>query len=83
MEQALLNIVKNAMEAVDTTMRETGATSGHVYLELAQDQGQVRLSVIDSGGRLGEVPACQLLTPFFSPLEKAARGSACCSCAKW
>ncbi|HTD29058.1 MAG TPA: hypothetical protein VK660_06670, partial [Xanthomonadaceae bacterium] len=34
MEQALLNIVKNAMEAVDATAAETGRGSGYIHLEL-------------------------------------------------
>jgi nitrogen fixation/metabolism regulation signal transduction histidine kinase len=73
MEQAMLNIVKNAMEAVDATMRESGAASGYIHLELAQEGGRVRLSVIDSGDRLGEVPAGQMFTPFFTT-KKGGQG---------
>lgn len=66
MEQALLNILKNAMEAADATIRETGSGSGYLHLELAREAGRIRLSVIDSGDRLGEVPAGQIFTPFFT-----------------
>lgn len=67
MEQALLNVVKNAMEAAEATSREQDNRGGHVYLELvADDSRRPRLSVIDSGDRLGEVPAGQMFTPFFT-----------------
>ena len=73
MEQAMLNIVKNAMEAVDATMRETSAANGYIHLELAQEDSRVRLTVIDSGDRLGEVPAGQIFTPFFTT-KKGGQG---------
>ena len=82
MEQALLNIVKNAMEAVDATHQETGNNGGYIHLELAQEHGRVRLSVIDSGDRLWEVPAGQIFTHHSSPLKRAGRASVCCSSAK-
>ena len=71
-EQALLNIVKNAVEAAEATARERG-DQGLVQLELARDEGRVRLSVIDSGDRLGEVPPGQLFSPFFST-KKGGQG---------
>jgi len=73
MEQALLNIVKNAMEAVEATDRETGTGGGYIHLELAQQDDRVRLSIIDSGNRLGEVPAGQIFTPFFTT-KKGGQG---------
>jgi two-component system nitrogen regulation sensor histidine kinase NtrY len=63
MEQALLNIVKNAVEAVEATQAETG-TPGYIRFALADEGEQVRLTIIDSGNRLGELPARQLFTPF-------------------
>ena len=71
-EQALLNIVKNAVEAAEASARERGAP-GLVQLELAREDGRVRLSVIDSGDRLGEVPPGQLFSPFFST-KKGGQG---------
>jgi two-component system nitrogen regulation sensor histidine kinase NtrY len=73
MEQALINIVKNAIEAVQATQDETGASGGHVDLVLASEEKGMRLSVIDSGNRLGEVPERQLFTPFFST-KKGGQG---------
>lgn len=63
MEQALMNIVKNAMEAAESA---DSADRGVIRLELAREAGAVRLSVIDSGNRLGEVANGQLFTPFFT-----------------
>jgi two-component system nitrogen regulation sensor histidine kinase NtrY len=73
MEQALLNIVKNAVEAVEATQKERAQSGGYVHLELVHDDGRVRLSVIDSGDRLGEVPAGQMFTPFFTT-KKGGQG---------
>lgn len=73
MEQALLNIVKNALEAVATTQQEDAAHVGRIQLEIAQEAGRVRLSVIDSGDRLGDVPAGQMFTPFFTT-KKGGQG---------
>ena len=44
-----------------------------MQLELAREDGRVRLSVIDSGDRLGEVPPGQMFTPFFST-KKGGQG---------
>lgn len=73
MEQALLNIVKNALEAVATTQQEDAAHVGRIQLEIAQEADRVRLSVIDSGDRLGDVPAGQMFTPFFTT-KKGGQG---------
>lgn len=69
MEQALLNVVKNAMEAV-----EMGAGGDkRIVFALAREDGGARLSVIDSGNLLGAVPAHQLFTPFFTT-KKGGQG---------
>ncbi|MET0319935.1 MAG: ATP-binding protein [Duganella sp.] len=69
MEQALLNVVKNAMEAVE----EAGGADRFVECTLSNDAGGVRLAVIDSGNLLGSVPAQQLFTPFFTT-KKGGQG---------
>jgi nitrogen fixation/metabolism regulation signal transduction histidine kinase len=69
MEQALLNVVKNAMEAVEAGAGE----NRRIDFVLAQEAGRVRLSVIDSGNLLGDVPARQLFTPFFTT-KKGGQG---------
>ncbi|MCE3263516.1 MAG: histidine kinase [Pseudoduganella sp.] len=71
-EQALQNLVKNAMEAAEATQRERGGAAS-VQLELAREAEGLRLSVIDSGARLADVPASQLFTPFFST-KKGGQG---------
>lgn len=71
-EQALQNLVKNAMEAADATQQERGGSAA-VEFELVREAGGVRLSVIDSGTRLAGVPASQLFTPFFST-KKGGQG---------
>ena len=71
-EQALLNIAKNAVEAAEASARERGVP-GRVELELVDEGERLRLSVIDSGDRLGEVPPGQMFTPFFST-KKGGQG---------
>lgn len=72
-EQALLNIVKNAMEAAEDGGRERPGQPAFVHLELVCEHASFRLSVIDSGNRLGEVPAGQMFTPFFTT-KKGGQG---------
>lgn len=71
MEQALLNIVKNALEAVEAS----GQDGGYIHLSLAAGaEGHgATLSVTDSGNQLGAVPARQLFTPFFTT-KKGGQG---------
>jgi nitrogen fixation/metabolism regulation signal transduction histidine kinase len=65
-EQALLNIVKNAIEAIDEANGARGTAGGFVRLELAAERRCVRLSVVDSGDLLASGPAQPLFTPFFT-----------------
>ena len=69
MEQALLNVVKNAMEAVEAG----GGADQRIEFVLAHEAQGARLSVIDSGNLLGDVPARQLFTPFFTT-KKGGQG---------
>src|SRR5471032_2364426 len=73
MEQALLNIVKNAVEAVEAAIADGARVDGYIRLALAREEAGVRLSVIDSGDRLGDVPAHQLFAPFFTT-KKGGQG---------
>jgi nitrogen fixation/metabolism regulation signal transduction histidine kinase len=73
MEQALLNIVKNAIEAIDAGHAADGTTGGFIRIELEDEGGRTRLSVIDSGGQLDATPVRQLFTPFFST-KKGGQG---------
>ncbi|MFL6675018.1 MAG: sensor histidine kinase [Massilia sp.] len=73
MEQALLNIVKNAIEAVDARNAADGAAGGFIHVTVEDEGERVRLSVVDSGRQLGAAPARQLFTPFFST-KKGGQG---------
>jgi signal transduction histidine kinase len=76
-EQALLNIVKNAVEAIDEKNAMIGARGsaggGDIRIELADEGRRVRLSVVDSGGLLAQAPVRQLFTPFFTT-KKGGQG---------
>jgi two-component system nitrogen regulation sensor histidine kinase NtrY len=72
MEQALLNIVKNAVEAAEATCAETGQP-GYIEFALDDEGERLRLSIVDSGNRLGQLPARQLFTPFVST-KKGGQG---------
>jgi nitrogen fixation/metabolism regulation signal transduction histidine kinase len=63
MEQALLNVVKNAMEAA--------GEGGSVTVELRRDGPT--LSVLDSGNLLAGVPQERLFTPFYTT-KKGGQG---------
>jgi two-component system nitrogen regulation sensor histidine kinase NtrY len=75
--QALINIVKNAIEALASQLALVPSTSAYVRLELeleATSAGKrVRLSVIDSADALALVPAGQLFSAFFST-KKGGQG---------
>ena len=64
-EQALLNVVKNAIEAVQARQM-LGVPGGHVRVTLEAQGNEVVLAVLDSADLLGEVAPRQLFTPFFT-----------------
>jgi nitrogen fixation/metabolism regulation signal transduction histidine kinase len=57
-EQALVNVLKNAMEAI--------GEDGRIELALSEEGGRPRLSVRDTGGGIPEEVREKLFTPFFS-----------------
>jgi nitrogen fixation/metabolism regulation signal transduction histidine kinase len=65
-EQALLNIVKNAIEAIDERNARDGSQGGAIRVELEDLGERVRLSVFDTGGLLEHAPSPHLFTPFVS-----------------
>ncbi len=75
MEQALLNIVKNAIEAVETSIKLGLQDTGYVKLELRRnaDTQTILLSIRDSANLLSDVPHGQLFTPFFTT-KKGGQG---------
>jgi len=58
MEQVLVNVLKNSMEAI--------GTDGQITVELAPDGGRPLLSIRDTGGGIPEDVRAKLFTPFFS-----------------
>lgn len=56
LEQALINIIKNAIEAVDK--------DGHVHIAI--DARQRRLTITDNGKGIGNEQSTQLFTPFYT-----------------
>jgi nitrogen fixation/metabolism regulation signal transduction histidine kinase len=58
LEQALVNIVKNAIEAIDR--------NGTITVRLAEENGRVRLEVEDTGPGIASGARDQLFTPFFT-----------------
>jgi nitrogen fixation/metabolism regulation signal transduction histidine kinase len=73
MEQAMLNIVKNAIEAVEARNESDGTRGGYVRVALERGPDAVVLSVTDSGNQLGETAPRRLFTPFFST-KKGGQG---------
>jgi nitrogen fixation/metabolism regulation signal transduction histidine kinase len=72
-EPALLNIVKNAIEAIDEKNARDGTAGGEIRVDLADEGRRVRLAVVDSGGLLASAPVRQLFTPFFTT-KKGGQG---------
>jgi two-component system nitrogen regulation sensor histidine kinase NtrY len=72
-EQALLNIVKNAVEAIAEANARDASTGGAIRVELEDLGERVRLSVVDSGGLLEDTPSPRLFIPFFST-KKGGQG---------
>jgi len=58
MEQVLVNVLKNAMEAI--------GEDGRISLRLSSDHGRPSLSVADSGCGIPGDARAQIFTPFFS-----------------
>ena len=73
--QALINIVKNAIEAVTSQLVLAPDSAAFVRLELEFEvsSNRVRLSVVDSADALNLVPPGQLFSAFFST-KKGGQG---------
>lgn len=74
-EQALLNIVKNAVEAVEAMLKSGYAGQAYIHISLQHEVAMrsIQLSVIDSARLLKNVPHAQLFTPFFTT-KKGGQG---------
>lgn len=74
-EQALMNIVKNAIEAVESAKKHADTGSHFVRVDLRLSIGTVPsyLSICDSGKGLKNIASSQLFTPFFTT-KKGGQG---------
>ncbi|MDB5364515.1 MAG: histidine kinase, partial [Rhodospirillales bacterium] len=64
LEQALVNLIRNAFEALAQT-NESGRRIGSVALEARVEPGRLRLSVLDDGPGFTDAPD-RLFVPFFT-----------------
>ncbi|OBP13868.1 hypothetical protein A5320_14410 [Rheinheimera sp. SA_1] len=71
--QAVLNIVKNALEAAETGLLQQPTRPAKVLLTLLPQSSSWLLSVTDSGDLLRDVEGGQLFTPFFTT-KKGGQG---------
>ena len=71
--QAILNIVKNALEAAESGLQRQPTRPAQVLLKLVPQPQGWQLSVTDSGDLLREVEGGQLFTPFFTT-KKVGQG---------
>jgi two-component system nitrogen regulation sensor histidine kinase NtrY len=60
LEQALINLLRNAVEAVD------GVTAPSIHVECSQAAGEISIAVHDNGHGLPDDEPGKVLTPFFS-----------------
>lgn len=71
--QAVLNIVKNALEAAEAGLQRQPTRPAKVLLTLLPQPSGWQLSVTDSGDLLRDVEGGQLFTPFFTT-KKGGQG---------
>ena len=60
-EQALINVIKNAIEAIDN--------NGEILIVLKKDKNGVQLKISDSGCGISAEAEAQLFTPFYTSKE--------------
>lgn len=66
-EQVLVNIIKNAIEAIDAN--QDGKRQQTILLCLHQKKTEIQLEIIDSGCGISDEIKHQLFTPFFTTKE--------------
>jgi nitrogen fixation/metabolism regulation signal transduction histidine kinase len=74
-EQALMNIFKNAVEAISLAPNKQQTTMAYIHLRWFADveTGKAHLSIIDSAGGIAHLPQAQLFTPFYTT-KKGGQG---------
>ena len=63
LQQVILNLIRNALEAMEETPRERASVKVHTSLE---SSGQVCVRVVDSGPGLSEDQLARVFDPFFT-----------------
>lgn len=71
--QAILNILVNAAHAIADRVRGTGAR-GRITVRTRREDGQVRVSITDTGGGIPEALGARVFEPFFTT-KGVGRGS--------
>jgi two-component system nitrogen regulation sensor histidine kinase NtrY len=69
MSQAFGNLIKNAAEAIDTSVRE-GGVAGAIRIVAVREKGTIRVDVIDNGKGLPRENRQRLLEPYMTTREK-------------
>lgn len=70
LSQALINIIKNAVEAIDAVMQEKPSHKGKVQVLLKTDSQMILIDVIDNGKGLPEENREKLLEPYMTTRQK-------------
>ena len=66
LRQSVLNLVKNALEAVESDPGRLAKGGGQVHVALGRGEGGVRLSVADDGPGMNQETRQRIFTPYFT-----------------
>lgn len=64
--QVLLNLLINAIHAIEETVRKNQTSGGEVILRVENLMNEVKISVVDSGAGISEENQRELFKPFFT-----------------
>jgi two-component system nitrogen regulation sensor histidine kinase NtrY len=68
--QAVINIVKNAIESIQAQMAEPGAPAGHIRVMITEEIGQISLIIEDNGKGLPQHGRERLTEPYVTTRAK-------------
>ena len=63
LQQVLLNLVRNAIDAIDSREDKTG---GHIYINVSEKDSQISIKVVDDGCGISPENLKNVFTPFYS-----------------
>ncbi len=66
LEQILINLIRNAMDAVESEQKEVGQHSGEISILLSAEGQQARISICDNGCGIDADDLPKLFDPFFT-----------------